>query len=562
MLGSLNAAADLVQLGRLHMRPLQFHLLANWKPHRDSLVQPIPISHSCRVAIKWWMNPSIYVAGIPIVIPAPDFHLFSDDSHSGWGAHLEPLGLEVQGLWDVASQDLHINNLELRAVFLALQHFQSHIYNSCVMVASNNSSVVAYLKKQGGTHSPSLCMLVWELLYWCHHRNIHIQVRHIPGKLNVLADSLSRPDRILPTEWSLDREIATQIFSLWGTPQIDLFATRLNHLLPLFVSPVPDHRACAVDAMSLEWKNLFAYAFPPFKLVPLVLNKMRDSNSRFILIAPCWPQRSWFSVILSLIIDFPRELPVHRGLVSQHQGKLTPSESSYVASSHLEVVRSQIRGRHISEFATQCISQSRRESTLKVYSARWKMLSDWCLQREVNPVDPALKWFGRFFYCYLFNTLKLSVASIKGYRSAISNTLNFFKSADCTADPIISDLIKGFALRKPVSRSLTPKWNLTCVLWSLNKAPYEPLKTADIKYIMLIAVFLLTFAATRRSEIHALSIEEGCFRYDHNSDSITLLTQPGFLAKKKNKKKTTSRVITRTYCYSRSFSVLWFWYGC
>ena len=102
----------------------------------------------------------------------------------------------------------------------------------------------------------------------------------------------------------------------------DLFATRLNHLLPLFVSPVPDHRACAVDAMSLEWKNLFAYAFPPFKLVPLVLNKMRDSNSRFILIAPCWPQRSWFSVIWSLIIDFPREFPVHRGLVSQHQGKV------------------------------------------------------------------------------------------------------------------------------------------------------------------------------------------------------------------------------------------------
>ena len=43
MLGSLNAAADLVQLGRLHMRPLQFHLLDNWKPHRDSLVQPIHV---------------------------------------------------------------------------------------------------------------------------------------------------------------------------------------------------------------------------------------------------------------------------------------------------------------------------------------------------------------------------------------------------------------------------------------------------------------------------------------------------------------------------------------
>ena len=49
---------------------------------------------------------------------------------------------------------------------------------------------------------------------------------------------------------------------------------------------------------------------------------------------------------------------------------------------------------------------------------------------------------------------------------------------------------------------------------------------------MLKAVFLLTFAAARRSEIHALSIEEGCFSYDRNSDSITLLTQPGVLAKK------------------------------
>ena len=148
--------------------------------------------------------------------------------------------------------------------------------------------------------------------------------------------------------------------------------------------------------------------------------------------------------------------------------------------------------------------------------------------REVNPIDPSLTKLIDFF-CYLFDTLELSVAYIKGYRSAISNTLKFSK-ADCTVEPVISDLIKGFALRRPVSRSLTPKWNLTCVLWPHIKAPYEPLKTADIKYITLKAVFLLTFAAAR-SEFYALSVEEGCFRYDRNSDSIIFLTQPGFLAK-------------------------------
>ena len=390
MLGSLNAAADLVQLGRLHMRPLQFHLLANWKPHRDSLVQPIPISHSCRVAIKWWMNPSIYVAGIPLVIPAPDFHLFSDASHSSWGAHLEPLGLEVQGLWDVASQDLHINNLELRAVFLALQHFQSHIYNSCVMVASDNSSVVAYLKKQRGAHSPSLCMLVWELLYWCHHRNIHIQVGHIPGKLNVLADSLSRPDRILPTKWSLDREIAHQIFSLWGTPQIDLFATRLNHLLPLFVSPKPDHRACAVDAMSLEWKKPVRIRISSIQTCSPGSKQDKGFQQSVHSHSPVLASEELVFSHFESHNRLSQGTSGSSGFGITTSGKSTPSESSYVASSRLEVVRSQIRGRHISEFATQCISQSRRESTLKVYSARWKMFSDWCLQREVNPVDPAL----------------------------------------------------------------------------------------------------------------------------------------------------------------------------
>ena len=116
--------------------------------------------------------------------------------------------------------------------------------------------------------------------------------------------------------------------------------------------------------------------------------------------------------------------------------------------------------------------------------------------REVNPINPSLTKLIDFF-CYLFDTLELSVASIKGYCSTISNTLKFSKAADCTANPIILDLIKGFALRRPVSRSLTPKWNLTCVLWPHIKAPYEPLRTADIKYIMLNVVFLLTFAAAR-----------------------------------------------------------------
>ena len=48
LLGKLSAAADLVLLGRLHLRPLQMCLLSVWKPHILPLDHPIPINGMIR----------------------------------------------------------------------------------------------------------------------------------------------------------------------------------------------------------------------------------------------------------------------------------------------------------------------------------------------------------------------------------------------------------------------------------------------------------------------------------------------------------------------------------
>ena len=45
---------------------------------------------------------------------------------------------------------LHINALELKAVSLALQRFKDQCQNQTVLVATDNSTVVAYINKQGG----------------------------------------------------------------------------------------------------------------------------------------------------------------------------------------------------------------------------------------------------------------------------------------------------------------------------------------------------------------------------------------------------------------------------
>ena len=68
---------------------------------------------------------------------------------------------------------------------------------------------------------------------------------------------------------------------------MDLFATRHNYKLPIFVSPVSDPLAYAMDALSTEWEDTFVYACPPTPLLPKILLELQASvNYKMILVAP------------------------------------------------------------------------------------------------------------------------------------------------------------------------------------------------------------------------------------------------------------------------------------
>ena len=214
--------------------------------------------------------------------------IFTDAPKEGWGAHLNEF--TARGSWSVPESKLHINYLELKAVFLALKEFQNLCVDKIVLVATDNTTVVAYINKEGGMRSGPLCALLWRILTWCSQRQVTLKARHIPGRLNVIADKLSRLGQTIQTEWSLLPEVFQQICSQWHLPQIDLFATRFNHKLPQFVSPVPDPLAVAVDALTLPWDDLDAYAFPPTAILGKVVEKLLDSPcKRLILIASGGP---------------------------------------------------------------------------------------------------------------------------------------------------------------------------------------------------------------------------------------------------------------------------------
>ena len=106
---------------------------------------------------------------------------------------------------------------------------------------------------------------------------------------------------VLSTEWTLSHAVCQSVWDLWFRPQIDLFATRFNHRLPLYVSPVPDPAAWAIDALSLSWQGLLASAFPPFPILAKVIRKACLDNASLVLIATRWPAQPWFPDLLSLV---------------------------------------------------------------------------------------------------------------------------------------------------------------------------------------------------------------------------------------------------------------------
>ena len=166
------------------------------------------------------------------------------------------------------------------------------------MILTDNTTAVSCIRRQGTLRSDPLMFLAKKILEFCFDHTITLVAKHLPGRLNVLADSRSRQAPI-STEWSLDLVTFNFLWSNFGPFSVDLFANRENNKLKCFISPFPDPLSSGVNALSLHWEEWGSlYIFPPVSLMGEVVARLQRYHGKGILIAPSFALSGWFPQLL------------------------------------------------------------------------------------------------------------------------------------------------------------------------------------------------------------------------------------------------------------------------
>ena len=159
-----------------------------------------------------------------------------------------------------------------------------------------------------------------------HKSQTHSGLPHCHSRQS-LQERQNNSDRMVSSSSNIQSNL-----QVWHKPMVDMFATKLNHKLPIYVSPVPDANAMNIDALNISWECLDGYAF-----------------------CPHWPHL--------LKPTFQSEVPSESHV----------SESSCLAPRHhsesLESFSEQVADR---------IKAPQRPSSRRLYESRWFIFELWC----------------------------------------------------------------------------------------------------------------------------------------------------------------------------------------
>ena len=309
ILGTLAATLPANRYGQIFLKRLETEKAKALKKKSYNYDSKYHISDKTRTELSWWLE-NIDTASRPIAVKNPSIILYTDASFQGWGCFWPARKFKTGGRWGPQEQDQDINYLELKAVFFALQSCCRDVYDTHILIHSDNTTTVVGINKQGSTHSNNCNDITREIWLWAKERSCWLSSTHCAGKLNTEADMASRIFND-STEWSLSKTLFKQICQQFGQPTIDMFASRLNYQIEPYCAWQPDPFAQTIDSFTLHWGNYeLIYVFPPFSIIGRVLQKITSDKATAVIIVPHWPTQPWFSRLRCMLLEPPRIIHV------------------------------------------------------------------------------------------------------------------------------------------------------------------------------------------------------------------------------------------------------------
>ena len=262
-----------------------------------------------------------------------------------------------------------------------------------------------------------------------------------------------------------------QICQKWFTPHVDLFATHLNHKLPLYVSPIPDPNAWDIDALNINWTHCLclpsdgspSQGDPKNQAMPLPNHRNSPRLARDALVLGPSAALNRGPTTTPSVNDSTQTVPQ----------VCIPQQSGTSQTPHLVSRSGQLQEQGFSVEVVERIAAPQWSSTRTIYNQSGPYLKKWCRENSMDFSTPSVKQISDFFM-YLYQDLNRCPSTIDGYRTAIVDTLgptahHIAHNAD------LHRLLSSFHSDRPKSSRNLPKWNLS-VLNELTKAPFEPMK--------------------------------------------------------------------------------------
>ena len=354
------------------------------------------------------------VNGSLIHPPSCEITIMSDASKLGWGA---ACGLQTtKGSWSSQERSFHINVLELKAAFLAIQAFLKHKTNISIKLRLNHTTAVYYINNKGGTSSPELMALTMELWTWCLSRNIYIQAEHLPGVQNCLADKASRTC-INSTDWKIQPKLIKQFLVDGHRPlryEADAPVTTLRQLAPRSES----HRSRCIFSKLGNFEGL---CLSPVQSNTTNTHQSSERQNRHCPSGPSVARADLVAFTASTGIQSASSPTFNtRNTEEPHRSNNDASNVPTATSSRLACFQRSRSTVGLPEHVTRLLSASVRKSTNKTYDSSWRKWNSWCDRRQIDPISAGLNNVLTFLSEQFKNNLQYRTVNV--LRSAISST--------------------------------------------------------------------------------------------------------------------------------------------